>query len=237
MPQRTILCIHGLGASKASFAALEQTPLARSSRIVAMDLPGFGDRLADPVHDRPITDAAEALAAEVERLGCETVILVGHSLGGAIVLLAARLVGDRVLGVVSIEGNLIAEDCGLSRRLANAASLAECAALKSKVIYETERSGNPALRDWIRDVSKVSPATLSAYSKQLVDLSDSGELLRQFHEARYRRLYLHGEDYVGHPVLQRLSPIQVEYIKGASHGNFMGDAPHACSAAISAVSS
>ena len=235
MAEKTIVCIHGLGASKGFFSTLAQTSLAQNNRIIAVDLPGFGDRWTDPVGDLPITSAAEALASEVDKMGCQNVVLVGHSLGGAAALLTATMVSGQVWGLASLEGNLVAEDCGMSRRLAVAANLTECASIKTKAIDEAKHSENPGVRDWARDLSKVSPSTLLSYSRELVALSDGGELLRQFLTGRYRRIYLHGDDYVGHPVLDRLGSIQVEYIKGASHTNLVGDAPEACAQALSQI--
>ena len=233
MSEKTVFCIHGLGSSKASFAALNQTSLARNNRIIAMDLAGFGERWADPVDSDPITRSAEALAREVETIGGQNATLVGHSLGGAVVLLAAKMVAGQVWGIASIEGNLIAEDCGMSRRLAVAGTIAACTAIKSKAMSEAERSENSGVGDWARDVSNVSPATLQMYSRELVALSDSGELLRQFRAERCRKLYLYGDEYVGHPVLERLAPIHAAYIRGACHINFIGDAPEACADALS----
>lgn len=162
-------------------------------------------------------------------------ILAGHSLGGAVALQISRIVSNQVWGIASIEGNLIAEDCGMSRRFAAAMTPAECAAIKSKAIYEAERSENPGIRDWARDLSNVSPTTLQMYSKQLVALSDSGELLRQFRAERCRKIYMHGDEYVGHPVLECIGSIHVEHIKGAGHVNFVGDAPQACARALSRI--
>jgi len=233
MLEKTIVCIHGLGASRASFSALMQTALAQKHHLVAVDLPGFGDHCAADVPDNPITNAAEILAYEVEQRGWRDVILVGHSLGGAVALLTASRIKDQVWGVASVEGNLVAEDCGMSRRLATAGTAADSEAIKTHAIHEAERSENAGVRDWARDLSKVSSDTLSKYSKQLVELSDSGELLRQFHADKYRKIYLYGDEYVSHPVLRRLDSIKVEYVAGAGHINFIGDAPQACALAVS----
>src|SRR4051812_25922428 len=151
MLEKTIVCIHGLGASRASFSALTQTTLAQTHRILAVDLPGFGDHCATDVPDNPITNAAEILAHELEKRGWRDVILVGHSLGGAVALLTAGRVKGQVWGVASVEGNLVAEDCGMSRRLATAGSAADSEAIKTHTIHEAERSENAGVRDWARD--------------------------------------------------------------------------------------
>jgi pimeloyl-ACP methyl ester carboxylesterase len=43
------------------------------------------------------------VAAVVERLDLDDVVLIGHSMGGPVVVEAARLLGDRVIGVVGVD--------------------------------------------------------------------------------------------------------------------------------------
>ncbi|EJZ17344.1 alpha/beta hydrolase [Rhizobium sp. Pop5] len=231
--KKTIICIPGLGASKASFTALAETILAEKCHVLAIDLPGFGDHCRDSVPDEPVSMAADMLIPVVERIGCQNVILVGHSLGGAVALLTAKRVKGEVWGVASVEGNLVAEDCGMSRRLANASNIAEGEAIKARAVYDAGRSDNEGVRAWSADLAKISYDTLSKYSKNLVDLSDSEVLLQQFLRDSYRRMYLYGEEYVGHPVVPRLSSVQRVFIPKAGHVNFTGDAPDTCAVAIS----
>jgi pimeloyl-ACP methyl ester carboxylesterase len=235
MNKKTIICIPGLGASKASFSALTQTALGEKYHVTAVDLPGFGELWSETVPDDPIAAAAGMLARRVEQLGGQNVVLVGHSLGGAVAILAAGMLKNNVIGLASIEGNLIAEDCGMSRRLANATRHAEIETVKKRAISEAARSDNPGVRAWAEDAANVSLDTLAKYSRRLVERSDSGELLRQFLSGEYRKLYLYGDDYIGHPVLPRLEAVPREYVRGAGHINFTGDAPHACAHAISNI--
>ena len=74
-------------------------------------------------------------------------------------------------------------------------------------------------------MSIVSVSNLTDYSKDLVARSDSEELLKSFIGAAYRKLYLHGDDYVGHKVLGRLEGVRVVYVKDAAHTNLIGGAP------------
>ena len=81
--------IHGLGGFAESWR--HNIPeLARYSRVIALDLPGFG-RSGKP--RRPYTAAflAQGLDGLLRALGVEQVRLVGHSLGGAV---AARFALD-----------------------------------------------------------------------------------------------------------------------------------------------
>jgi pimeloyl-ACP methyl ester carboxylesterase len=235
MSSKTIICIHGLGASRASFSPLARTRLASKSVLKAVDLPGFGARCDESVPDDPLSAAAQELADEINAIGSHNVILVGHSLGGAVALVAAKMAKADVFAVASIEGNLIAEDCGLSRRIAMATTVAEREAIRAEAIADAGQSHNTDVRDWASDLSRVSAATLFKYSKQLVDLSDSGELLEQFISDGYRKIYLYGDEYSGHPILNRLGSIPTQYVAGAGHISFIGDAPEANALALSSL--
>ncbi len=78
-----VVCIHGLGATKASFLSTVAA-LADSHRVIAIDLPGFGES------DKPISAAydapyfAGAVTALLDRLEIERAHLIGNSMGGRV---------------------------------------------------------------------------------------------------------------------------------------------------------
>ena len=90
-----VLAIHGLGATKGSFLPTVAA-LSDRFRVIALDLPGFGDS------DKPIGAAYDApfFAAAcidlLDTLELERVNLVGNSLGGRIALEIALRHPDRV---------------------------------------------------------------------------------------------------------------------------------------------
>lgn len=78
-----VVLVHGAGAS--SLLWLRVLPaLARTARVWAPDLPGHGKSEGAPA--RGIAQAREALRAFVLALRLERPVLVGHSMGGAVVL-------------------------------------------------------------------------------------------------------------------------------------------------------
>jgi len=95
----TVLCLHGLGGTKASFLP---TVAALSShyRVVAMDLPGFGES------DKPIGAAYDAewfartAFRTLDALGVHEAHLVGNSMGGRVAIEAGLINRDRVRGLV-----------------------------------------------------------------------------------------------------------------------------------------
>jgi pimeloyl-ACP methyl ester carboxylesterase len=90
-----IVALHGLGATKASLLPTVAA-LADRFRVIALDLPGFGDS------DKPLGapyDArffARAVLALLDELGLERGHLVGNSLGGRVALEVAIHAPDRV---------------------------------------------------------------------------------------------------------------------------------------------
>jgi pimeloyl-ACP methyl ester carboxylesterase len=77
---RALFLLHGIGSNADSFAGLLPL-LPADRRVIAWNAPGYGASAPlDP--DWPLaTDYADALAAFLDRLGLDSVTLVGHSLG------------------------------------------------------------------------------------------------------------------------------------------------------------
>jgi pimeloyl-ACP methyl ester carboxylesterase len=81
----TIVCLHGLGGTKASFLPTVNA-LADDYRVVAIDLPGFGES------DKPIGapyDArwfARSMFAAMDALGVDHAHIAGNSMGGRVAI-------------------------------------------------------------------------------------------------------------------------------------------------------
>jgi pimeloyl-ACP methyl ester carboxylesterase len=94
-----IVCLHGLGGTKSSFLPTTAA-LADAHRVIALDLPGFGES------DKPITAAydapyfARAVVGLLDALEIDRAHLVGNSMGGRVAIEVALLEPDRVGKVV-----------------------------------------------------------------------------------------------------------------------------------------
>jgi pimeloyl-ACP methyl ester carboxylesterase len=74
-----------------------------SHRVLWLDLAGHGDSGSNRNH-YTMQAFGEDVAAAVNRAGGEgPVVLVGHSMGGPVAIEAAKLLGDRVIGVVGVD--------------------------------------------------------------------------------------------------------------------------------------
>lgn len=75
---------------------------ANKHRVVWLDLAGHG---ASTSNRKEYTMSAfgQDVAAVVNAVGADKVILVGHSMGGPVSIEAANLLGDKVIGVVGVD--------------------------------------------------------------------------------------------------------------------------------------
>jgi pimeloyl-ACP methyl ester carboxylesterase len=96
--RRVLLPIHGSGADHRSWPdGLRHLPAAA---VFTPDLPGHG-RSTGSGRSR-VSDYADVVAAFVERLALKNVVLMGHSLGGAIVLDLALRAPDWLAAIVLV---------------------------------------------------------------------------------------------------------------------------------------
>jgi pimeloyl-ACP methyl ester carboxylesterase len=82
----TLLCLHGLGGTKASFLPTLAALAGTEWRVVALDLPGFGesDKPIGAPYDAPWF--ARATLEAMDALGLQSAHLVGNSMGGRVAI-------------------------------------------------------------------------------------------------------------------------------------------------------
>lgn len=97
---RPLLCVHGNFASKRWFTELLRDPPA-GWRVVAPDLPNFGDSDALPEPIR-IDAYARYLLGFITALGLGRAVLLGHSLGGGVAQLFAAAHPEVTRGLILI---------------------------------------------------------------------------------------------------------------------------------------
>lgn len=105
-----ILLVHGFTASSASFMD-NITPLRKYFHVITCDLLGHGesDAPADPLLYGP-SKSVERILGLLDHLRLEQVLIVGHSLGGAVALRAVLDAPSRFAGVVVINSSSAAGD-------------------------------------------------------------------------------------------------------------------------------
>ncbi len=95
-----LLLLHGLGATKASWLTIVPE-LARTHRVIVVDLPGFGAS-SKPNARYSAAWFAERMFGFLDEVGCSRTLLAGNSMGGRIAMEMAMQRPERVQGVVCL---------------------------------------------------------------------------------------------------------------------------------------
>jgi pyruvate dehydrogenase E2 component (dihydrolipoamide acetyltransferase) len=92
--EEAIILVHGYGGDKYAWQFVQE-PIARGATVYAIDLPGHGTSDKD-VGDASIEFLARTVLGFLDQIEVTRAHLVGHSLGGAVVVAAAALAPERV---------------------------------------------------------------------------------------------------------------------------------------------
>jgi esterase len=94
-----VVCVHGYTSSAEAFNALARRIQDRVN-VLAMDVRGHGESAWSPEGAYQYADQAGDLAALVDRLGLDRVVLIGTSMGGIVAMAYAGQHADRLRGLV-----------------------------------------------------------------------------------------------------------------------------------------
>ena len=78
----TVLMLHGIGGGHLSCAPQVETLASSGYRAIAWDMPGYGH--SAPIEPYTFKGLAESCIHLIENLKCDSVALVGHSMGGMV---------------------------------------------------------------------------------------------------------------------------------------------------------
>jgi len=96
-----LVFVHGWAINRRYWDA--QVPaFARTHRVVTLDLAGHG-RSGKERKDWTVAAFGQDVRAVVEALSLEKVVLIGHSMSGNVVLEAAKVMPERVVGIVPVD--------------------------------------------------------------------------------------------------------------------------------------
>ena len=177
-----LICLHGIQGSKYSFEPLISSVVADRARIIAPDLPGFGDSGIPKNGGYSLDEHAERLVAFFEMLELEQVSVLGHSLGGMLGTLLLQLVPDRISRFINLEGNLRGSDCGETRRVASM----PFETFKTQHLPQLRDTPDPFLR---AGLAKVQPDAFYETAISIVEWSKSERLMDTLAETQVPVLF------------------------------------------------
>lgn len=139
----TVVLVHGIGMSHRYLTRLHEV-LAVSTRVVSIDLPGFGG-LPKPGEDLDVPGMAKLLGGALATLADDEIVLVGHSMGAQWALEAARQRPELIRSVVAI--GPVTDDrhrtLGAQARALGMDTLGESPSINAVVFSDYVRCGVP----------------------------------------------------------------------------------------------
>lgn len=97
----TLVFVHGWSCDRSYWDA-QVGPFSERFRVVTLDLAGHGESGSER-SSWTIASYGVDVAAVVEHLDLDRVILIGHSMGGDVVVSAARLLAGKVAGLIWVD--------------------------------------------------------------------------------------------------------------------------------------
>lgn len=158
----TLLFVHGWSCDS-RYWRMQVDQFAQKYRVVVMDLAGHGHSGMNRAC-YSMQAFAEDVQAVAEAVGSKTLILIGHSMSGEVVAHAARMMPERVIGLIGVD-SLDNIEYPLSRREAEAmiAPMLDDFRKESRAFVATmmRPDSDPAIREWILDDMSAAPADVA----------------------------------------------------------------------------
>jgi pimeloyl-ACP methyl ester carboxylesterase len=211
-----IIFMHGFGCAKECFDAAFSADGLKNFSICTFDFPGHGNSSRASASTYSLQFYADIVNMLIDLISPTKVSMVCHSMGGAVGLIATQ--GRRNLDVfVNVEGNLVAEDCGIvSRGIARQSHRAFTRQGFKKFLdglRASDRDGDQAWAPWY---AQADPAALHESARSLVEWSDTGKLLDLF-EGLKDKSYVYGTSDSKSYLLQHLNGISSYAIPESGH--------------------
>lgn len=191
----TLVFVHGWSCDARYWRS--QIPyFAKGHRVVVLDLAGHGH---SGLARTRYTMAAfgEDVQAVTESVGSRSVILIGHSMGGSVIAEAARLMPDRVVGLIgvdtleNIEYPMTAEELKkMTEPLEKDFRTGSRQFVGGMILPQTD----PQLREWIiADVAAAPPAVALSAMTEMMTQYITGDAARIFEQLRIPVITVNGD--------------------------------------------
>lgn len=206
-----VIFMHGFGCAKECFDGVFDTDDFRDLSICTFDFPGHGQSKRSDISMYSLQSYADLANTLIGKIAPKAVSMVCHSMGGAVGIIASQEC-QNLKTFINVEGNLVAQDCGIVSRSTADQSLEEFKAQGfQEFLQALESSGGDDDMAWARWYAQADPSALHQTARSLVEWSDSGKLLDLFKDLP-DQVYMYGEndrkDYLV-PELQGIATYRV----------------------------
>ena len=217
----TLVFVHGWSCD-ARYWRAQVSHFSRNYRVVTLDLAGHGHSGATRSKYTMLA-FGEDVRAVAEAIGSRRLILIGHSMGGSVIAEAARLMPDRVIGLIGID-TLEDIEYPLTREELEKmiAPLEEnfrggSRQFVSGMIASTT---DPELREWIlSDMSAAPPRVALSAMNEMLSQYITGEAAKVFEHIRIPVITVNGDQWpINYEANRRhMFSFDAIVLKGADH--------------------
>jgi len=191
----TLVFVHGWSCD-ARYWRAQLSHFSRNHRVVTLDLAGHGHS-GTTRSKYTMLAFGEDVRAVTEAIGSPNLILIGHSMGGAVIAEAARLIPKRVMGLIGID-TLENIEYPLTRKEIDQMMTPlkkDFPAGSRQFVKEMIRPGtDPLIRDWIlSDMSAAPPAVALSAMNEMMSQYITGESAKIFDEIRIPVVTVNGD--------------------------------------------
>ncbi len=191
----TLVFVHGWSCDARYWR--EQIPyFSKNHRVIVLDLAGHGHSGMGRTR-YTMRSFGEDVKAVVEASGSRSVILIGHSMGGSVIAEAARLMEDRVIGLVGIDTLENIEYPMTREELEGMVGPLEAnfqTGCRQFVEAMISPRTNAKLREWIlADMSAAPPDVALIAMKDMMSQYVTGEAARIFEDIRIPVMTVNGD--------------------------------------------
>lgn len=239
----TLVLVHGWSCDARYWRA--QVPhFSKKYRVVVVDLAGHGHS-GTARSQYTMKAFGEDVQAVTEAVDGRRVILIGHSMGGPVIAEAARLMPDRVIGLIgvdtlqNVELRFTREE---SDKMTGPLVKDFRAGVRQFVGKMMSPDTDPALREWIlSDMSAAPPAVALSAMNELLSLYVSGNAAKRFDGIRVPVISVSADlQPVNYEANRKhMASFDAFVIKGADHFlmmNRVGEFNNALEKAINTIS-
>ncbi len=162
-----LVFVHGWSCDRIYWAG-QLEYFAGSHRVVNVDLAGHGDSGQDRT-DWTMQAFGEDVSTVVTALDLRNVVLIGHSMGGKVVVEAARQLGDRVVAVVGVDtfhsgGRETPRD--MQEEVFGQIAEDYAGFIATFVDRTFVEQSDPAIKDWVKADMSAAPYTSAVGARQ-----------------------------------------------------------------------
>ncbi|OGV44881.1 MAG: alpha/beta hydrolase [Lentisphaerae bacterium GWF2_57_35] len=191
----TLVFVHGWSCDARYWR--EQVPyFSKKNRVVILDLAGHGHSGLSRTK-YAMSSFGEDVRAVTETTDSRRVILIGHSMGGSVIAEAARLMPDRVIGLIgadtleNIEFPMTREEF---QKMLTPLEENFQAATRPFISQMISTNTDSQLRDWIlSDMSAAPPAVALSAMNEMMTQFISGDAAKIFEQIRLPVISVNGE--------------------------------------------